>query len=81
LLLKWEQFNADKRGTPSPVFGGRDVLWVETTGKDSAQVTHHPNRFRAFADYLYREAKWVLEGERLDSYATGTCVTAAGACR
>jgi hypothetical protein len=66
LIKAWEDYSADKRGSPSPFLSDRTVGFFEVLeGKaQSKDVRQYRDRANACADFIYREAVWVLERRR-----------------
>jgi hypothetical protein len=70
LVDQWYGYSMDKRGSPSP------YLEVDPTGVPlevgfydknlgRLDVSHHVDAAEACADFIYREASWVLRRERV----------------
>lgn len=69
LVEAWQQYSYDKRGTPSPFLDQQAVGFAGDEGgrfKTSA-VHQHSNRIEACADFIHREAMWVLERRQPES--------------
>jgi hypothetical protein len=67
----WLQYSNDKRGAPSPYMDGVEVGFADlVNGRlDRRDVRRHSSGDEACADFIHREALWVLErrqpGDRL----------------
>jgi hypothetical protein len=61
LLEMWQGYSADKRTPSGPYIIGNEVGYFYKQRKD-VQVYERP--VDACADFIYREANWVLENER-----------------
>jgi hypothetical protein len=67
LVRAWRNYSGDQRGSPSPYFGRRDdALDLEVGFYESGyhDVEQHTDETQACADFIYREAAWVLERRR-----------------
>lgn len=68
LIDQWRGYSEDKRTSPSPYFG-RDSVPLEvgfyTPDLGALDVRHHTDSIEACADFIYREAAWVLRSERI----------------
>ena len=58
LIEAWQTYSYDKRTTPSPYLDGMEVGYFEGHRRD---VVVYEDRSQACADFICREAKWVLE--------------------
>ncbi len=63
LINAWQMYSEDKRSSPSPY---RDGLEVGFLDRELFDVTEHVDSASACADFLYREACWVLLHARVD---------------
>jgi hypothetical protein len=66
LVRAWQEYSYDKRGSPSPYMDGTEVGFFEVDdGRTrSVDVRHYDNPVDACADFVFREAVWVLEKRR-----------------
>ena len=62
LLDAWQGYSWDKRTAPSPYINGTEVGFFDGTRKEDMRI--HENAAEACADFIYREAVWVIEGRR-----------------
>lgn len=58
IIDAWQQYSYDKRSSPSPYLDGREVGFYDGGRR---HVTQHPNAAAACADFVAREAAWVIE--------------------
>ena len=58
LVDAWQTYSYDKRSSPSPYLDGIEVGFFD--GERRAIRLHH-DAVHACADFIYREAMWVLE--------------------
>jgi hypothetical protein len=70
LVEQWYGYSLDKRGSPSPYLeADRTGVPLEVGFYDTTlgrlDVTHHVDTTEACADFIYREASWVLRRERV----------------
>jgi hypothetical protein len=63
LVDAWQTYSWDKRTSRGPYFDGRDVGFFD---RDRRDVIKHQDRASACADFLFREASWVLLGRRAE---------------
>jgi hypothetical protein len=67
LVDQWRSYSIDKRTTPSPFFGRDDApleVGFYDPGLGALEVSQHADATDACADFIYREAGWVLNGAR-----------------
>lgn len=66
LVHAWQSYVDDKRGTPSPYLDLRsaEVGWMNTRGKRE-DISRHDDEFDAAAQFIWREANWVLTRQRV----------------
>lgn len=66
LVHAWQSYVDDKRGTPSPYLDLRsaEVGWMNTRGKRE-DISRHDDEFDAAAQFIWREAGWVLTRQRV----------------
>jgi hypothetical protein len=69
LVQVWRTYSGDKRTSPSPYFGRggwRDAPDLEVGFYESGShdVKQHTDELQACADFIHREAVWVLEQRR-----------------
>jgi hypothetical protein len=69
LAEQWLLYSLDKRTSPSPYMSTRGgeaaTIWeVGFYDAGDRDVAQHPDGVTACADFLYREAMWVLRRER-----------------
>jgi hypothetical protein len=67
LVDQWRVYSLDKRTTPAPYFSrGGKPLEVGFYDPDlgALEVSQHTDAIEACADFLYREAAWVLRRDR-----------------
>lgn len=64
LVQAWQQYSYDKRGTPSPFLDGSKVGFAEVLEERLLvrDVHTHKSAAEACAEFICREALWVLEG-------------------
>jgi hypothetical protein len=62
LVDAWQNYSWDKRTTPSPYLDGLEVGFYDAGRHD---VVEHRDRVDACADFIHREANWVLRRERV----------------
>jgi len=62
LVVAWQQYSFDKRGTPSPYFKGTEVGFVDVIGGQvqSRRVGRFATPVDACSAFIFREASWVL---------------------
>lgn len=67
LIRAWQEYSHDKRTAPSPYLEKCEVGFAEIVdGKLSLiDIRRYENPVDACADFIYREAVWVLEGRRV----------------
>lgn len=58
----WQTYSYDKRSGPSPYLDDREVGFYDHARTD---VVRHADRLDACADFICREAFWVLRDERV----------------
>jgi hypothetical protein len=63
LVDAWQRYSWDKRTSRGPYFDGLDVGFFDGDRRD---VIEHQDRASACADFLFREASWVLLGRRAE---------------
>jgi hypothetical protein len=63
LVDAWQTYSRDKRTSRGPYFDGLDVGFFD---RDCRDVIEHQDRASACADFLFREASWVLLGRRAE---------------
>jgi hypothetical protein len=63
LIDAWQNYSYDKRGSPSPYLDRNRVGFFEVVGEQPTHsaVRNHKNPVDACADFIHREAAWVLE--------------------
>jgi len=59
----WQRYSSGKRGSPSPYLDGLEVGFYDA-GK--RHVTRHAAKAVACADFISREAAWVLERREVE---------------
>lgn len=66
LIEAWQQYSYAKRGTPSPYLDGLEVGFAEMVdGKlETRDVRRRSSRTEACADFIRREALWVLQRQQ-----------------
>jgi len=57
LVEDWQTYSYDKRSSPSPYLDGREVGYFDGTRRE---VVNYDERLDACADFIVREARWVL---------------------
>jgi hypothetical protein len=57
LIEAWQGYSWDKRSSPSPYLDGLEVGFFDHDRRD---VVRHSDRAMACADFVFREASWVL---------------------
>ena len=62
LVEEWQRYCYDKRTSPSPYLDGREVGFYDAGRRD---VVTYDDPVDTCAAFLYREASWVLERDRL----------------
>lgn len=62
LIDAWQKYSWDKRGSPSPFI---DVMRVGFYDHGYHDVRQYDDRAAACADFICREASWVLEQRRV----------------
>ena len=62
LLPAWQTYSYDKRSTPSPYLDVQEVGFYDDGRQD---VVHHDDPVDACADFICREAAWVLRRDRV----------------
>ena len=66
LVAHWARYLGDRRSSPSPVFTQERTYFFDPTSDPmETEVVHHPDAASACADYVVREAFWVLERRRV----------------
>jgi hypothetical protein len=67
LITAWQGYSEDKRTSPSPYLDGRKVGFFEVSDREGRRkhVRQYRDRATACADFIYREAMWVLENRRV----------------
>lgn len=67
LIAAWQLYSYDKRTSASPWLDGTAVGFFEFVEHRAinSDIRHHANPVDACADFIGREASWVLEGRRL----------------
>ena len=67
LIDAWQAYSHDKRATPNPYLDGREVGFVEILdGRPrSTDIRRYDDLADACADFINREAVWVLEERRV----------------
>ncbi len=63
LVDAWQTYSWDKRTSRGPYFDGLEVGFFD---RDRRDVIEHRDRASACADFLFREASWVLLGRRAE---------------
>jgi hypothetical protein len=63
LVMGWQQYSGDKRGTPSPYLDGLEVGFFENADGSATRrdVRRFDSAIDACAAFIWREAAWVLE--------------------
>lgn len=66
LVHTWQGYVDDKRGTPSPYLDLRstEVGWMNTRGRRE-DVSQYDDALEAVAQFIWREANWVLLRQRV----------------
>ncbi len=59
LVEAWQRYSRDKRTSPSPYLEGVEVGFYDRVRRD---VATYRDEASACADFLFREASWVLKG-------------------
>jgi hypothetical protein len=54
----WQTYSYDKRGSPNPYLDGKEVGFFDGERRN---VRVHDDIVDACADFIYREAHWVME--------------------
>jgi len=62
LLDAWQTYSWDKRSSPSPYLEGLEVGHYDGGRRDRYV---HPDAASACADFIFREASWILSEERV----------------
>ena len=62
LVRAWQSYSWDKRGSPSPYLDEGQVGFFDGERRD---VAEYDDPAAACADFLFREATWVLRRERV----------------
>lgn len=66
LVADWRAYGADRRGAPAPAISGTTVSSFQPDASPpEVDVVHHVDEVAAVADYVVREAFWVLAGRRI----------------
>ncbi|MGH7686776.1 MAG: hypothetical protein ACREN2_08170 [Candidatus Dormibacteria bacterium] len=68
LVAAWQSYSYDKRSSPSPYLDDKKVGFYDRGYRD---VRQYHDRTRACADFICREAAWVLEGRRVSFPSQG----------
>jgi len=61
LIEAWQTYSYDKRSSPSPYLDGKEVGYYDGRPED---VVLHDDEIAACADFICREAAWILERRR-----------------
>lgn len=66
LVAHWDRYLGDRRSSPSPAFSqDRTYVFDPSTRPMESDVVHHVDAASACADYVVREAFWVLARQRV----------------
>jgi hypothetical protein len=71
LINAWQGYSEDKRTAPSPYLDGRTVGFFDVLGGEGRHqdVRRYQDRAKACTDFIYREAMWVLQNQRVSGLA------------
>jgi hypothetical protein len=67
LVSAWQSYSEDKRWSPSPYLADLEVGFFRTYGRrcEALDITIHADRAESVADFISREANWVLTRRRV----------------
>jgi len=72
LVVGWSDYCEDRRGSPAPLIDGTVVAFLDPAQHPSRlDVVEHADAASATADYVVREAFWVLASRRIQPGVDG----------